>query len=64
MSVNITVSGRRRGGRTGKRPASHSMPATGSIEASIVRYDPPEVRNVKSLRDFTLGPGGVLEDAG
>src|SRR5881396_2337938 len=60
MSVNITVSGRRRAARTGKRPASHSMPATGSIEASIVhllpRYQHPSgVKREMAVRDGRPG---------
>src|SRR3989449_4758612 len=72
MSVNITVSGRRRAARTGKRPASHSMPATGSIEASIVhllpRYQHPSgVRREMAVRDgrpgFHAPPGRRVTDA-
>src|SRR5439155_10940786 len=68
MLVNITVSEPRRGARTGKRPASHSMPATGSIEASIVHllrpYDTLAARNVKfHVRPGRRVMGGVLNDA-
>src|SRR5439155_4788634 len=68
MSVNITVSEPRRGARTGKSPASHSMPATGSIEASIVHllrpYDTLAARNVKfHVRPGRCVMGGVLNDA-
>ncbi|TMB22248.1 MAG: RNA polymerase sigma factor [Deltaproteobacteria bacterium] len=72
MSVNITVSGRRRAARTGKRPASHSMPATGSIEASIVhllpRYQHPSgVKREMAVRDgrpgFHAPPGRRVTEA-
>src|SRR5438132_114264 len=70
MSVNITVSEPRRGARTGKRPASHSMPATGSIRASIVQSHPalrpPGGANLEYTRHAAaaVDPDALPADAG
>src|SRR5438552_2314795 len=63
MSVNITVSEPRRGARTGKRPASHSMPATGAI-ATNTGLNAARSRARRVARAIAVDPDALPADAG